>query len=81
VRVQTQLGSFLAGHYDTREEGEGSIRVSVDGEMLGNIATRPAFLRHQRFQLDTRARRQQAASVEVVLTGKARNCFDLRTVE
>jgi hypothetical protein len=81
VRVQTQLGSFLAGHYDTREEGPGSIRVSVDGEELGNIATRPAFLRHQRFQLDTRARRHQTASLEVVLTGMARNCFDLQTAD
>lgn len=81
VRVQTQLGSFLAGHYDAREEGDGSIRVSVDGEQLAAIATRPAFLRHQRIQLDTRARRHQTASIEVVLTGNARNCFDLQTVD
>jgi hypothetical protein len=81
VRVRTQLGSFLAGHYDAREEGEGSIVVRVDGEALASIATRPAFLRHQRIQLDTRSRRQQTADVEVVLTGKARNCFDLQTVD
>lgn len=81
VRVQTKLGSYLAGHYDPRDEGDGSIRVSVDGQELAAIATRPAFLRHQRIQLDTRDRRHQTANVEVLLTGKARNCFDLQTVD
>lgn len=77
VRVQTQLGSFLAGHYDPLKDGAGSIAVSVDGEPLGTVAARPAYLRHQHVQFDTRARRGQPASVEVVLTGTARNCFDL----
>jgi hypothetical protein len=77
VRVQTQLGSFLAGHYDPLKDGPGSITVSVDGEPLGTVAVRPAYQRHQHIQFDTRARRGQPASVEVVLTGMARNCFDL----
>lgn len=77
VRVQTQLGSFLAGHYDPLKDGAGSIAVSVDGEPLGTVAARPAHLRHQHIQFDTRARRGQPASIEVVLTGTARNCFDL----
>jgi hypothetical protein len=77
VRVQTRLGSFLAGHYDPLKDGAGSISVSVDGAPLGAVATRPAHLRHQHIQFDTRARRGQTASVEVVLTGAARNCFDL----
>jgi hypothetical protein len=81
VRVRTVLGSFLAGHYDTQKDGPGTIRLSVDGRELGTIATRPAFLRHQRIQFDTRARRQETATVEVVLTGVARSCFDLQTVD
>ena len=81
VRAPVALGSFLAGHYDPLQEGPGSIRISVDGQELGNIATRPAYLRHQRIQLDTRERKGQRATVEVVLTGMARNCFDLGVVE
>jgi hypothetical protein len=81
VRVRTELGSFLAGHYDAQKEGSGSIRVSVDGQELGTLATRPYFLRHQRIQFDTRARRHETARVEVVLTGMARHCFDLQTLD
>jgi hypothetical protein len=81
VRVRTTLGSFLAGHYDPKVEGAGNISVSVDGDELGNIVTRPAFLRHQRIQIDTRARSNQPALVEVALSGNALTCFDLRTVE
>jgi hypothetical protein len=77
VRVPTRLGSFLAGHYDPLKDGTGSITVSVDGTPLGTVATRPAPLRHQRIQFDTRSRQNEQAMVEVVLTGTARNCFDL----
>jgi hypothetical protein len=77
VRVPTRLGSFLAGHYDPLREGTGSITVSIDGAPLGTVATRPAPLRHQRIQFDTRSRQHEQAMVEVVLRGTARNCFDL----
>jgi hypothetical protein len=83
LRVQSTLtlGAFLAGRYDPVKEGPGSIRVSVDGQELGNISTRPAYLRQQRFQLDTRDREGQRARVEVVLGGMANNCFDMSVVE
>jgi 6-pyruvoyl-tetrahydropterin synthase related domain len=77
VRAPTRLGSFLAGHYDPVKEGPGSISVSVDGTPLGTVSTRPASLRQQRIQFDTRNRRHEQALVEVVLSGTARNCFDL----
>jgi hypothetical protein len=81
VQVQTRLGSFLAGHYDPLKDGAGSISVNLDGAPLGTVATRPAHLRHQQIQFDTRSRRGQTANVEVVLTGAARNCFDLGVEE
>ncbi len=81
LRVQATLGSFLAGHYDPREKGEGHIRVAVDGQELGAIATRPSYLRHQKIQLDTRERRAQPATIEVSLSGAALHCFDLSIVK
>jgi hypothetical protein len=81
VGATLTLGSFLAGHYDPVKEGAGNIRVSVDGQELADIATRPAYLRHQRIQLDTRDRTGQRARVEVTLSGMANNCFDLGVAE
>jgi hypothetical protein len=81
LRVPTRLGSFLAGHYDPLKDGTGSITVSIDGTLLGTVATRPAPLRHQRIQFDTRSRQNEQAMVEVVLSGTARNCFDLEVQE
>jgi hypothetical protein len=38
-------------------------------------------LRQQRIQFDTQSRRHEQAMVEVVLSGTARNCFDLEVQE
>jgi len=77
LRVRAELRSFLSAHYDTAIKGSGTIRVSVDGETLGKLRTRPAFLRHQKLAFDTRARRGQTADIRVTLTGLATRCFDI----
>ncbi|MEY2931102.1 MAG: hypothetical protein RL033_1851 [Pseudomonadota bacterium] len=81
LSTQTTLGSFLAGSYDPSETGSGSIRVSVDGEELGTLATRPSFLRQQHFRFDTRGRAGRSALVEAQINGSALHCFDLATVD
>lgn len=81
VRSAITLGSFLAGNYDPVKEGAGNILINLDGQELGNIATRPNYLRYQHIQLDTRERKGERTTLELVLTGTARNCFDLDIVE
>jgi hypothetical protein len=81
LRVPTQLGAFLAGRYDPVKEGPGSISVSVNGTLLGSVATRPASLRQQHIQFDTRDRWHEQATIEIVLSGTARNCFDLEVLD
>jgi hypothetical protein len=81
LRTRARLGSFLAGSYDPSEKGEGSVRVSVDGQELGTLPTRPAFLRQQHFRFDTRGHAHESALVEAQFSGAALHCFDLATVE
>jgi hypothetical protein len=74
------LGSFLAGKYDPRKQGDGSIRLVVDGQLVGETQTRAASLRAQYIEFDTRAYQGRRAQVELTLTGAALYCFDLRRV-
>jgi hypothetical protein len=81
LSTRTQLGSFLAGSYDPSENGDGRVRVSIDGQELGTLPTRPSFLRQQHFRFDTRGRAHESALVEAEFSGAALHCFDLATVD
>jgi hypothetical protein len=79
-RGRARLGSFLKGEYDPSKEGQGSIQVLVDGRRLGQARTRPAFLRQQSVQFDTRALAGQTVNLEIQLSGAALHCFDFEVV-
>lgn len=74
------LGSFLAGRYEARKERSGSIQLMVNGQLLGQFETRPARLRLQYIQFDTRAYAGQRAPVELTVNDAALFCFDFRRV-
>lgn len=80
VAARMKLGSFLAGRYDPAATDAGSLRVSVDGQSLGTVETRPPLLLQQYIQFDTRAFVNREVEVELVLTGAALHCFDFRIV-
>lgn len=77
---QAKLGSFLRGQYDPSKEGQGSIQVRIDGKPFGQVRTRPAFLRHEHIQFDTRKRVGQTVNLELELAGAALYCFDFELV-
>ncbi len=76
LRVQGTLGSVISGYYEPRGAGAGTVRIAVDDQELGAIPTRPAYLRQQKLEVDTRTRRGQAATIAITLTGAALYCFD-----
>ncbi len=75
VRLHAPLGSFLAGRYDAKGT-PGVIQARLDGLPLGRVETRPAYMRQQYIQFDTRDRAGQDAELELVLGGGALRCFD-----
>jgi hypothetical protein len=81
VQAPLELGSFLRAQYDPSKEGRGSLRVRVDGQQIGFVATRPAFLRHQFVQFDTRQWAHQRHTLELEVTGAALYCFDFEVVD
>jgi hypothetical protein len=80
IRKRLKLGSFLEGSYYPAAEGEGSIKVSADGQELGSASTRPLYLWRQVIQFDTRAFKDREATVELSLKGAALHCFDFRII-
>jgi hypothetical protein len=75
VRQATTLGSFIAGRYDARGK-DGSIEARLDGQRLGAVSTRPAYMRAQSLRFDTRARAGEDAALELTLVGGPLLCFD-----
>jgi hypothetical protein len=47
---------------------------------LGFVRTRPAFLRHQFIQFDTRELAGRTVNLEIELAGAALHCFDFEIV-
>lgn len=78
IAATLPLGSFIAGRYDPRKEGEGLIQVSVNGQNLGKVQTRPFRLRAQSLEFDTRGQAGPEADLDISLEGAALNCFDFR---
>jgi len=74
------LGSFIAGRYDPRKEGAGSIQVSVNGQSLGKVETRNPRLRAQSIEFDTRGQPGPQSDLDISLEGAALYCFDFRIV-
>ena len=72
------LGSFIAGRYDPRKDGEGLIQVSVNGQSLGRVETRDPRLRAQAIEFDTRAQTGAQADLDISVEGAALYCFDFR---
>jgi hypothetical protein len=70
----------LRGEYDPSKDGNGSIQVRVDGKRLGHVRTRPAFLRQQFIQFDTRRWTGRTVDLEIELQGAALHCFDFEIV-
>jgi hypothetical protein len=75
LRAQLPLGAFLVGRYDA-EGAPGSIEAKLDGVSLGKARTRPAYMRQQTLQFDTRARAGSRGDVEIVIEGGPLTCFD-----
>jgi hypothetical protein len=75
VRQSTVLGSFIAGRYDARGE-DGTIEARLDGQRLGSVSTRPAYMRAQSLRFDTRSRAGERADLELTLLGGTLLCFD-----
>jgi hypothetical protein len=75
LTTTTKLGQFVAGRYDPGD-GAGRIRVSVDGRLLGDMATRGIGQGQQFVQVDTRANAGETGRLEIELTGAALHCFD-----
>ncbi|MEO8183438.1 MAG: hypothetical protein ABI895_31780 [Deltaproteobacteria bacterium] len=80
VNLKTELGSFLHGKYEPAKEGPGNIEVSVAGQALGSVSTRPSELSQQAVQFDTRAYTGREAELELRLRGAALHCFDFSVV-
>jgi len=80
IQGRVPLGSFLAGRYETTKEGSGSIQIAVNGTDLGKVDTRPARLRLQYIQFDTRPYAGSSPSVDFTVESAALHCFDLRRV-
>ncbi len=76
LHAPVALGDFITGRYDA-EPGPGSIRVALDGEMLGTLHTRPPFMLQQFFQFDTRQRPNRTGMLELSIRGGALSCFDV----
>jgi hypothetical protein len=80
VRGPLPLGSFIAGRYDPRKEGSGTIELSVAGHSLGQTRTRAHSLRQQLIRFDTRAYAGTSPEVDLRVTGAALYCFDFRLI-
>jgi hypothetical protein len=78
IQATLPLGSYLLGQYDPSKEGAGSIRLTIDGQPIGLVNTRPSYLRQQSIQFDTRATAGKSSTVELLVTGAALHCFDFR---
>ncbi len=77
VAFRAKLGRFLQLRYDPGVD-YGHLRVSVDGQVLLDEATRPVKEGLQFLQVDTRAFAKRPASrVELVLTAGPMRCFDV----
>jgi hypothetical protein len=74
------LGSFIAGRYDPRKQGEGAIQLSVAGTSAGQTQTRPATLRQQFIRFDTRPHEGSSPEVDLRVSGAALYCFDFRRI-
>lgn len=81
-RLKTPLSAqrFLSASYDPAKKGKGNLELLVSGQSLGRVKTRPAHLRHQRVQFDTRPYQGQVVDLEVVVSGAAVHCFDVQVV-
>lgn len=80
IDARLPIGAFVFGKYDPAEQGGGSIRASIDGRSIGEVATRPSGLCQQAIAFDTRADQGREARLHVEVTGAALHCFDLRVV-
>lgn len=75
VRLRARLQSFVMGRYDAKGT-PGTIGVAIDGRPVGHVSTRPAYMRQQTIQLDTRSRAGDEADIELRVAGGALRCFD-----
>lgn len=81
LRVPEYRHSFVRGFYAVPKDKSGTLRAALGEEPLGDLETRPHYLRRQFVQFDTRSTARGAAPFEIWVTGAALNCFDFETVE
>ena len=75
IRARLPIGAFLVGRYDAIGV-DGSIGAALDGVSLGEARTRPAYMRQQTLQFDTRAHAGGDGALEIDIRGGALTCFD-----
>jgi len=80
LSVTAPLGSFIRATYDAAGMAPGRLRVSADGNVIGEMPTRGADQGLQFVQIDTRARSGQTARLRFELEGGPNHCFDLALV-
>jgi hypothetical protein len=78
IEARRTLGSFVTAEYEGTKRGAGKIRVSVAGEPLGDVDTRPATEREQFLAFDTRRWKGQEALLQISVEGGALRCFDFQ---
>jgi hypothetical protein len=74
LRMRLPPGSLIVGRYDAKGV-PGWIEARLDGQLLGRVETRPAYMRQQTIQFDAR-QVAHVGELELSLGGGALRCFD-----
>lgn len=74
ARFAVPAGALLAGRYDAKGQ-PGWIEARLDGDLLGRVSTRPAYMRQQSILFDTRAA-GHGGQLSLSVGGGALRCFD-----
>lgn len=81
VSLRTELGAALQVYTDTKADN-GSVKVSVDQQVLGEVSTRRPDTDWRVLQFDTRRyARREAVRLELEIAGAALRCFDVRITQ
>jgi hypothetical protein len=80
ISLLTELGADLQVYTDTKSDN-GSVKVSVDQQVLGEVSTRHPDSDWRVLQFDThRFTKREAVRLELEIAGAALRCFDVRIV-